>query len=84
MRAIIGDEIRVPVLWCEFGACIARYFNRDAAGERDLRARALATGWCYDALGRLACPSCARHDPAFRGGHPSAPAGQDPRSRQFR
>ena len=66
MRAVIGDEFRVPVLWCEFGSCIGRYTSRDALGERDLRARALAAGWCYDALGRLACPSCARHDPAFR------------------
>ena len=74
MRAIIGDEIRVPVLWCEFGACIARYSSRDALGERELRARALDAGWCYDALGRLACPRCARHDPAFR----VRPAGQYP------
>ena len=77
MRAIVGDEFRVPILWCEFGACIARYSSRDAAGERELRARALAAGWCYDAFGRLACPRCARHDPAFRV-RPPAPAGQYP------
>jgi hypothetical protein len=82
MRSIIGDEVRVPVLWCEFGACIARYTSRDALGERDLRARAQATGWRYDGLGRLACPSCVRHDPAFRG-RPPEPAGQDPRRRRF-
>jgi len=73
MRAIIGDELRVPILWCEFGNCIARYSSEDALGERDLRARALATGWRYDALGRLACPSCGQHDPAFRNGRPAAP-----------
>jgi hypothetical protein len=66
MRAIIGDEFRMPVLWCEFGSCIGRYTSHDTPGERDLRARALAAGWCYDALGRLACASCAQHDPSFR------------------
>jgi hypothetical protein len=64
-RAVIGDEIRIPIMWCEFGSCIARYTHRDALGERDLRARALAAGWRYDALGRLACPDCTQHDPAF-------------------
>lgn len=66
MRAIIGDEIRMPVLWCEFGRCIGRYTSHEALGERDLRARAVAKGWRYDALGRLACPVCAQHDPSFR------------------
>ena len=65
MRAFIGDEVRTPVLWCESGNCIARYTVRDALGERDLRARALAAGWRYDALGNLACPRCAQHGPAF-------------------
>jgi hypothetical protein len=78
MRAIIGDEIRAPVLWCEFGACIGRYTSRDVLGERDLRARAQAAGWGYDALGRLACPSCVRHDPAFRVRRPPVLADQDP------
>jgi hypothetical protein len=70
MRAIIGDEFRMPILWCEFGSCIGRYTSPDALGERDLRARALAEGWRYDALGRLGCPSCARNDPSFRRGGP--------------
>jgi hypothetical protein len=64
-RAVIGDEIRIPIMWCEFGSCIARYTHPGALGERDLRARALAAGWCYDALGRLACPDCVQHDSAF-------------------
>lgn len=63
--AIIGDELRIPVLWCQFGSCIARFTHRAALGERDLRARALAAGWHYDALGRLACPDCAQHDSTF-------------------
>jgi hypothetical protein len=66
LRAIIGDETRVPVLWCESGDCIKRYASRDAAGDHDLRARAMAAGWRYDAFGRLACPTCAQHDPPPR------------------
>ena len=65
VRAIIGDEIRIPVMWCEFGPCIARYTHPGALGEGDLRARALAAGWRYDALGRLACPDCVQHDSTF-------------------
>ena len=65
MRAILGEEYRAPVLWCEFGACIARYTLAEAVDERDLRTHALAAGWRYDAYGRLACPSCARNDSAF-------------------
>jgi hypothetical protein len=65
VRAIIGDEIRIPIMWCQFGSCIARYTHRAALGEGDLRARALAAGWRYDALGRLACPECVQHDPTF-------------------
>jgi hypothetical protein len=65
-------------MWCQFGTCIASYTHRGALGERDLRARALAVGWRYDALGRLACPDCAQHDPAFwptRAPAPSAGTG---------
>jgi len=73
VRAVIGDEIRIPFIWCEFGACDATYTHPDALGERDLRARALAAGWRYDALGRRACPSCAQHDPTFWTARPPAP-----------
>jgi hypothetical protein len=72
-RAVIGDALRIPVLWCQFGSCIARYTHRDALGERDLRVRALAAGWRYDALGRLACPSCVQHDPSFWMTRPPVP-----------
>jgi hypothetical protein len=64
-RSFIGDEIRIPILWCEFGRCIERYTHGDALGERDLRALALADGWRYDALGRLACPCCVQSDSSF-------------------
>jgi hypothetical protein len=75
MRAVIGDEFRTPMLWCEFGRCIQRFTVPDAHGEGDLRARALAAGWRYDALGRLACPGCAQRDPAFWVGRPPGPPG---------
>lgn len=65
MRAVIGDVIRTPMLWCESGNCIARYTCQDALSERDLRARALAAGWRYDALGNLACPRCAQRGPTY-------------------
>lgn len=65
MRAIIGDELRIPVLWCQFGSCVNRYTDSGALGERDLRYRAVASGWRFDALGRLACPSCLQHDASF-------------------
>ncbi len=77
VRAVIGDEIRIPFIWCEFGTCDATYTHPDALGERDLRARALAAGWRYDALGRRACPSCAQHDPTFWTARPPAPVAGD-------
>lgn len=74
MRAVIGDELRVPTLLCEFGGCMARYTYPDALGERDLRDWALAAGWQYDLIGRLACPACVRHAPTFWARRPHAPA----------
>jgi hypothetical protein len=65
MRGVIGDGNRTPMLWCEFGNCIHRYIDPTAASDRDLCNRAIAAGWRYDELGRLACPSCIRNDPAF-------------------
>jgi hypothetical protein len=65
-RAVIGDQLRKPVAWCQFGSCIARFCDPAALGEHDVRARALAAGWREDALGRLACPACQQRDPSFR------------------
>ncbi len=73
-RAISGDELRLPIMWGEFGTCIERYTHADALGERDLRGRALAAGWRYDLLGRLACPSCVQHDERFWMTRPPVPA----------
>jgi hypothetical protein len=64
-RAVIGDELRIPIMWCEMGSCIAWYTDPAALGEADTRARAIAAGWRIDALGRLACPTCQQTDPCF-------------------
>jgi len=71
-RAVIGDELRIPVAWCEMGSCISRYADQAALGEADIRARAVAAGWRADALGRLACPQCQHGDSWFWTAHPAA------------
>jgi hypothetical protein len=73
MRGVIGDGNRTPMLWCEFGSCIHRYIHPTATSDQDLCNRAIAAGWRYDGLGRLACPSCARNDPAFLATQPPVP-----------
>jgi hypothetical protein len=65
VRAVIGDEIRMPIMWCEMGSCISWYTHLAALGEADTRARAIAAGWRIDALGRLTCPQCQQTDPRF-------------------
>ena len=65
MRAVIGDELRMPVMWCEMGSCISWCADPAALGEADARARAISAGWRIDALGRLACPRCQQTDPRF-------------------
>jgi hypothetical protein len=73
-RAVIGDQIRVPVMWCEMGSwCVSYYAHPDALGEADARARAIEAGWRIDAFGRLACPQCQQNDPSFRASSPVAP-----------
>jgi hypothetical protein len=64
-RAVIGDQLRIPVMWCELGSCVAWFADQAALGEADTRARAVSAGWRVDALGRLACPSCQQTDPHF-------------------
>jgi hypothetical protein len=65
VRAVIGDELRMPIMWCEMGSCISWSADPSALGEADARARAISAGWRIDALGRLACPQCQQTDPAF-------------------
>ncbi len=62
-RAVLGDTIRLPAVWCEMPGCISRHDHPAALGEADIRARALAAGWCRDAVGRLVCPSCQQRNP---------------------
>lgn len=64
-RAVIGDQLRIPVMWCELGSCVAWFADHAALGEADTRARAVGAGWRVDSLGRLACPSCQQTDPHF-------------------
>jgi hypothetical protein len=65
VRAVIGDQLRMPVMWCEMGSCISSRSDPAALGEADARARAIGAGWRIDALGRLACPQCQQTDPRF-------------------
>jgi hypothetical protein len=73
VRAVIGDQLRMPVMWCEMGSCISCHADPAALGEGDIRARALGAGWCIDAFGRLACPRCQQTNPGFRACHQVVP-----------
>lgn len=64
-RAVFGDALRRPAVWCEMPGCIFWHDHPAALGEADIRARALAAGWCHDAVGRLVCPSCQQRNPAL-------------------
>jgi hypothetical protein len=70
MRAVIGDQLRMPIMWCEMGSCISWHADPEALGEGDTRARAIRAGWRIDAFGRLACPHCQQTDPGFRASRP--------------
>jgi len=72
-RAVIGDELRMPIMWCEMGSCISWYTDPAALGEADTRVRAIGAGWRIDALGRLACPRCQQNDPCFWASRPVVP-----------
>ena len=70
--AVIGNELRLPVIWCEMPRCISWFLDQESLGERDARRRAEAAGWRTDALGRLACPDCQQADPGYRTPQPVA------------
>jgi len=76
-RAAIGDELRIPIAWCEMGSCISHHEDPVALGEADIRDRAVAAGWRLDALGRLACPKCLQSDSWFWTAHPVTPWDRD-------
>jgi hypothetical protein len=65
-RAVIGDELRLPIIWCEMPRCISWHRDPASAGERDARTRAHDAGWRTDALGRLACPDCQQTRADYR------------------
>jgi hypothetical protein len=73
VRAVIGDQLRMPIMWCELGSCTSSHADPAALGESDMRARAIDAGWRIDAFGRLACPRCQRSDPNFRATHQPVP-----------
>src|SRR5271165_5723106 len=64
-RAVIGDQLRMPIMWCEMGSCISWHADPAALGEADARARAIGADWRIDACGRLVCPRCQQTDPGF-------------------
>jgi hypothetical protein len=59
-RTVIGDQLRMPVMWCHMGSCISWHADTAELGEAGTRARAIAADWRIDALGRLACPGTSR------------------------
>ena len=69
-RAVIGDELRIPIAWCEMGSCISHHTDPVALGEADIRIRALRAGWRLDRFGRLACVDCLQSNPWFRTAYP--------------
>ena len=71
--ALIGDELRMPIAWCEMGSCISWHADRSALGEADNRARAISAGWRIDALGRMTCPRCQQTSTSFRATRPVVP-----------
>lgn len=71
-RAVLGDQLRRPAVWCEIGSCVSRFGDPAALGEADVRARALAAGWRHDAIGRLVCPACQQRSPQVWARYPPA------------
>lgn len=68
-RAVIGDKLRAPGVWCELSPCISHHLDPAALGVADMRRRAIDAGWRLDAFGLLACPDCQQTDTRFRGTH---------------
>jgi hypothetical protein len=72
VRAVIGDQLRIPIMWCEMDSCISWYPYPAALGEADVRARAISAGWRVDAVGLLVCPQCQQTAPGFQSPRPVA------------
>jgi hypothetical protein len=41
-RAVIGDQLRIPIMWCDMGSCISVHADPASLGEADARARAIS------------------------------------------
>jgi hypothetical protein len=76
-RAVIGDQLRLPITWCEMGSCISWFAHPAALGEADIRARAIRAGWRVDAVGLLTCPQCLQTAPRFQSPRPVVPWDRD-------
>jgi len=70
VRAVIGDELHIPIVWCEMGSCISHHTDPAALGEADIRTQALRAGWRLDRFGRLACVDCLQSNSWFRTAYP--------------
>ena len=76
-RAVIGDQLRLPIMWCEMGSCISWFAHPAALGEADIRARAIGAGWRVDAVGLLTCPQCQQTAARFQSPRPVVPWDRD-------
>ena len=65
-RAVIGDQLRLPIMWCEMRSCVSWFAHPAALGEADIRARAIDAGWRVDAVGLMVCPQCVQTAPDFQ------------------
>ena len=70
--AVIGDALRLPVIWCDMPRCISFHHDPASAGYADTRERAMASGWRYDARGLFACPECQQTRADYRTPQPLA------------
>ena len=77
-RAVFGDQMRLPIVWCEIDSCISRYEDPAALGEADARTRAIGVGWRHDAVGRLACPDCQQRSTQVWAAYPVVPCPRKP------
>lgn len=77
-RAVFGDQMRRPIVWCEIDSCISRHEDPAALGEADIRTRAIGAGWRHDAVGRLVCPDCQQRSPQVWATYPVVPSPRKP------
>ena len=59
-RAVIGDQLRIPIMWCEMGSCISWHADPAALGEADNRARRTRAGWRSTPSGGWHAPDASK------------------------